>query len=203
VKESTSKRPTDRRPLFLAGDPALDFLNTLMRVGGEVQDLLQNDEDVLAWLADAGFPASNAAGSTAPLSLLRAARELREHIRLLVQRRKAGRRGNPSVLNRFLGYARSHPWLVWKKPQSLTIERVRQQDTPETMLAPVAEAAAMLLATADFSLVKHCEGETCVLWFCDQTKSHHRRWCSTRICGNRSKVAAYRKRERDRGASEP
>ncbi len=61
------------------------------------------------------------------------------------------------------------------------------------------EAAADLLATGDFTLVKRCEDETCVLWFYDQTKSHHRRWCSTVLCGNRHKVAAYRKRRRAEG----
>jgi len=68
------------------------------------------------------------------------------------------------------------------------------------VLGPVAEAAADLLATADFTLVKRCEDETCVLWFSDQTKSHHRRWCSPALCGNRHKVAAYRKRRRAEGA---
>ncbi|MDQ2843928.1 MAG: CGNR zinc finger domain-containing protein [Acidobacteriota bacterium] len=46
------------------------------------------------------------------------------------------------------------------------------------MSGPVAEAAADLLATADFRFVKRCEKETFVLWFSDQTKSHRRRWCS-------------------------
>jgi hypothetical protein len=48
----------------------------------------------------------------------------------------------------------SRPRLAWKKPRSLTIERIRQQDSPEGILVPIAEAAAVLLATADFSLVK-------------------------------------------------
>jgi predicted RNA-binding Zn ribbon-like protein len=78
---------------------------------------------------------------------------------------------------------------------------VRRQETPESILATVAEAAADLLATADFELVKRCEDETCVLWFSDQTKSHRRRWCSMEICGNRNKVAAYRARRRDQRPS--
>ena len=172
-----------------------------MRVGVEVLDLLQTDKDVLAWLERAGLPVPKVAANTATLSLLRDARVLRENIRSLVEKRKTGHLGDPSVLNSFLQYAQSHPQLVWKKPQSLKIERVRQFDRPETILAPVAEAAVMLLATADFSLVKRCEGERCVLWFSDKTKSHHRRWCSNTICGNRHKVAAYRKRHRDHVAS--
>ena len=193
-------RPLASRPLFLAGHPALDYLNTRMRVNGELVDLLQRDEDVMRWLKQAGLPVAEIGPNTPPPSLLDAARTLRESIRSLVENRKAGQRGDPSVLNGFLAQAQSHPRLVWNKPRSPTIERVRRRATPAGILAPVAEAAADLLATCDFALVKRCEGETCVLWFSDQTKSHHRRWCSTVLCGNRHKVAAYRERRRAQGA---
>jgi predicted RNA-binding Zn ribbon-like protein len=201
VKSSIANRPTESRPQFLAGDLALDFVNTRVRVGKEIVDLFQTDEDVLAWLRTAGLPVSNVGDNKASQSILLKARALRENIRSLVEKRKAGRRGDPSALNDFLKYAQSHPRLVWNKPQSLTIERIKQRDKREAILAPVAEAAAVLLSTADFTLVKCCEGETCVLWFLDQTKSHHRRWCSTSACGNRYKVAAYRKRQRHQSDS--
>lgn len=194
MRPSASKRSSDSRPRFLAGDLALDFLNTRVRVGGAVLDLLQTDEDVRSWLAQAGLPAPKAVLRSEPLSLLRAARLLRENIRSLVEKRKSGRRGDPTVLNRFLAQGRSYPQLLWDRAHSLTLRRVSQRDGDNAVLAPVAEAAAVLLATADFSLVKRCEGETCVLWFLDRTKSHRRRWCSTKVCGNRHKVAAYRKR---------
>lgn len=201
MKSSTSKRRTDARPQFLAGDLALDFLNTRARVDGELLDLLQTDQDVLAWLEDAGFRTPRVAANRSSLSLLRDARALRESIRLLVENRKAGRRGDPSRLNKFLGYAQSHPRLVWEDPQSPIVQRVRQHDNPESILAPIAEAAAVLLSSVSFALVRRCEGEGCVLWFLDRTKSHRRRWCSTKICGNRHKVAAFRKR-RNQGSHE-
>jgi predicted RNA-binding Zn ribbon-like protein len=187
--------------LFLAGHPALDFLNTRMRVNEDLVDLLQSDEDVFTWLKQAGFSAPTIAAGTGPLALLRCARRLRESMRSLVEERKAGRQGDPSILNSFLAASQSYPQLVWEKSSTPTIDTVRRQDTAESILAPVAEAAADLLTTADFKLVKRCEDETCVLWFCDQTKSHHRRWCSMEICGNRHKVAAYRERRRYRSAS--
>ena len=199
MRRSAPRSRAEPRALFLAGHPALDFLNTRMRVNGELVDLLQRDEDVLRWLERAGFPARRIRRDTAPMSLVDAARTLRESIRSLVEKRRAGRRGDPSVLNRFLAQAESHPRLVWNQPRSPTIHRVRRQETPAGILVPVAEAAADLLATADFTLVKRCEDETCVLWFSDQTKSHHRRWCSPALCGNRHKVAAYRKRRRAEG----
>ena len=187
--------------LFLAGHPALDFLNTRMRVNEDLVDLLQSDEDVLIWLKQAGFSAPTVDGRTGPLALLRSARRLRESIRSLVEQRKTGTRGDPSILNSFLAASQSYPRLVWNKSSALTIDTVRRQDTAESILAPVAEAGADLLTRPDFKLVKRCEDETCVLWFYDQTKSHHRRWCSMEICGNRHKVAAYRARRRYQSAS--
>ena len=200
MRRSRLRPAVELRALLLAGHPALDFLNTRMPVNREVVDFLQSDEDVLRWLKQAGLSVAKSHPHTAPISLADAARTLRENIRSLVEKRKAGQRGDPSVLNGFLAEAQSHPRLVWNTSRSLTIERVRRQGTPAGILAPVAEAAADLLATCDFTLVKRCEDETCVLWFSDQTKSHHRRWCSTALCGNRHKVAAYRKRRRAEGA---
>ncbi len=185
------------RALFLAGHPALDFMNTRIRVDQEFVDCLESDEDVLAWLKQTGFPIPAGGIRVEPFSLLRSARKLRESIRSLVKKRKAGQGANPSILNGYLAAGKSHPQLVWTKPKSPRIDTVRRQNTSESLLAPIAEAAAELLATADFELVKRCEDEFCDLWFYDQTKSHHRRWCSPRTCGNRNKVAAYRRRLRE------
>jgi predicted RNA-binding Zn ribbon-like protein len=191
----TRSQPSAKlRALFLAGHPALDFLNTRMRLNGELVDFFRGDEDVLDWLRQAGFPAPKAAGQLQRRSLLRAALRLRENFRALLEKRKAGRRGSVAVLNSFLAAGPSHPKLVWNAPRAVSVERIRGQGTAEAILAPVAESAAELLATGNFALVKHCEDETCVLWFADQTKAHRRRWCSMAICGNRNKVAAYRKR---------
>ena len=189
------------RALFLAGHPALDFLNTRMRVAGSLVDLLRSDEDVLLWFKQAGFPAPAIDNEPKPLNLLRSARTLRESTRCLIESRKGGRRGNPSLLNKFLAAGCGYPQLVWSKPNKLRIETVRRQESAESIFAPVAEAAVDLLTTGDFDLVKRCEDQTCVRWFFDQTKSHRRRWCSTELCGNRHKVAAYRARRRDQSIS--
>lgn len=182
--------------LFLAGHPVLDFLNTRMRAKGALVDVFETSEDVLHWLRRAGFPAPPLKGPSD--SLLYTALELRESIRTLVERRTSGRRGDPSLLNRFLAAGPSYPQLVWKPSKPPAIDTVRVQDTPLSILAPVAEAAADLLVRDDAERIKLCEGEICVLWFLDQTKSHSRRWCSMELCGNRNKVAAYRDRRRDR-----
>jgi len=185
--------------ILLADHPALDLLNTVPMVNGELIDLLQSDADVLLWLKEAGLQAEGMLPDASSSALLHAARALRDALRQLLEVRKQGRRADLSVLNAFLVAATSYPQLVWNKTHTLTIRRVWQLDTPEQMLAPVAESAAELLTTVDLDLVKPCEDESCVLWFYDQTKSHHRRWCSMTTCGNRHKVAAYRKRRLDQG----
>ena len=140
------KELSKSRALFLADHRALDFLNTRMRVNEDLVDLLQSDQDVRLWLKQAGFPAPAIDGKTAPLALLHSARSLRESIRSLVEKRKAGRRGDPSILNSFLAASQSYPRLVWNKSSTPTIDTVRRQDTAESILAPVAEAAAELLS---------------------------------------------------------
>ena len=181
-------------PFFLAADPALDFLNTVAVVDGQPVDFLQSDEDVLSWLQQAGLAEEDTprfAGS----SLLYSARTLRELIRNLVMKRKAGARADASAFNMFLMKARSYPQLVWESRKPPRVERIREQKTPGQVLAPVAEAAADLIANGDFDLIRKCEDDDCVLWFYDRTKSHRRRWCSMAVCGNRNKVKAFRQRQ--------
>ena len=195
------KKPGQLRAPFVAGHPALDFLNTRTRVNEDLEDLLQSDEDVLIWLEQSGFAKSTGNAPAEYSNLLASARLLRESIRDLVEKRKTRRRGDPSVLNTFLAASPSYRQVVWGRSNKLQISRERQQKTAESILTPIAEAAADLLATTDFELVKHCESESCVRWFFDQTKSHRRRWCSMELCGNRHKVAAYRARRRHRRSS--
>jgi len=128
-------------------------------------------------------------------ALLGAARGLREVIRVLLEQRKAGQQGDPAALNAFLRKAVSHPQLAWPAPGELRLERQRKVQTAEQFLAPIAEAAATLLVEGDFGLIRTCEHPECVLWFYDRTKGHKRRWCSMALCGNRHKVAEFRKRK--------
>lgn len=181
--------------MLVADHPALDILNTVPRIDGALVDFLQSDQDVLRWLDHAGWPVEAGLAKLRPGSLLQAARTLRETIRALIAKRKAGKKVDPADLNAFLAEARSYLELETKKDGSLQLSRKWKQRSAEEVLVPLAESAADLLVNGDFSLVRRCESEECVLWFYDRTKSHHRRWCSMATCGNRHKVAEYRKRQ--------
>jgi predicted RNA-binding Zn ribbon-like protein len=82
--------------------------------------------------------------------------------------------------------------------RALRVRRVRPWANPEELMHPIAEAAAELICSMDFRLIRACEGSVCSLLFLDRTKAHGRRWCSMAVCGNRAKAAAHRARNRRR-----
>lgn len=180
---------------FLGDHPALDMMNTVVQ-GGETW---HSDADVMAWLGAAGHLPLGAAQAAPgrPGELLAAARALRETIRAAVLAHKAGRRIDVAALNAALAHAQRHMALVEESGSVLSLQACYAAATPHQLLAPLAEAAAHLLATADFKLVRKCEDHACTLWFLDRTKSHRRRWCSMALCGNRNKVAAFRHRQQE------
>jgi len=174
---------------MLSDHAVLEFLNTTPMVEGKLQDLLQSDADVLNTLARLGWPIKFEGSG-----LLTIARNLREELRRLIKRRKAEKPLDLARLNESLGQAKSHLKLRQDREGSFVVDRVWEHRTPQQALAPVAEAAADLLASGDFELIRRCESEACVFWFYDRTRSHRRRWCSMASCGNRHKVTAFRKR---------
>jgi len=173
---------------FYGDHPALDLMNTVA-LGKESW---HSDADVMNWLKDAGF----AAGGKAPHGLLETGRKLREIVRGLVHARKHGHKLDVAPLNALLAHAQRHLALHAHADGSVTLETHYAADTPERLLAPLAESAAQLLAEGDFGLIRKCEDHECTLWFLDRTKSHRRRWCSMALCGNRNKVASFRQRQK-------
>jgi predicted RNA-binding Zn ribbon-like protein len=65
----------------------------------------------------------------------------------------------------------------------------------DLVLAALAREVAHFLADSNFSYLRKCANSECVLFFYDTTKNHRRQWCSTAVCGNRHKVAAFRERQ--------
>jgi len=178
---------------FYGDHPALDLMNTVVQMHGEAVDIWQNDEDVLKWLAEAGVAVPALAASA---GLLAAGRRLREIVRGLIHARKHGKALDLAPLNALLMQAQRHMELVTTGDAGLQLQARYAADTPERLLAPLAESAARLLAEGDFALIRKCEDDTCTQWFLDRTKSHRRRWCSMAVCGNRNKVASFRQRQK-------
>jgi predicted RNA-binding Zn ribbon-like protein len=188
--------------LTLADDPALDFLNTVAKNDNGLQDFLETDGDVVAWMRMMGFLHKEDSAAFKRGALVNAAHALRDVIRKLIVQKKSGKRVDVAALNAFLSDGRYRVNLVRAANGQLEVVHEYEKSSPVQMLAKVAEAAAELLATGDFDLVRKCESDDCVLWFYDRTKSHRRRWCSMAICGNRHKVANFRARQKSDAAEE-
>lgn len=184
-------------PRLLADHVALDLLNTIERANTTPRDHWQTDADVLAWLKQVAlWPGDDRAAP--PKGLATAARALREAVRLIVARKADGKAGgNPDLapLNDALAAGGSHLAVHPVPDGGVRIARIHAAGNAAQCLVPLAEAVADLLAHGDFGRVRQCESDECTLWFYDRTKSHRRRWCSMAVCGNRHKVAAFRKRE--------
>ncbi|MDW5264566.1 MULTISPECIES: ABATE domain-containing protein [Acidobacteriaceae] len=188
-----SGQPMEQEFLMLADHPALDFLNTEVRINGELVDLLQSDDDVLRWFARAGWPVDKASLNLYPELLLDIARGLRAAIHGAIEKYKAGESDN-GIMNMFLFEAKSYLKLVPDNQGGLRLERRWEPKTPEQVLGPLMESAAELLAANDLKMIKRCEDAECILWFYDRTRAHRRRWCNMATCGTRNKVAAFRQR---------
>jgi predicted RNA-binding Zn ribbon-like protein len=194
--------------LFLGDAPGLDFLNSVATPIDTPVDWIPDGAGLLDWLAQAGLVPADAlktiraqARSAALDKVAAEARDLREWFRGFVRQHK----GQPlktadlralAPLNRLLerddSFSRVVPSRDGEGP--LALERVRRFATPDSLLLPIAETMARLVAAEDFAHVKACEGPTCTLLFADHTRGHARRWCSMALCGNRAKQAAHRAR---------
>ena len=200
----------DRPPPFFIGDhPALDFLNSIASPKDVPVEWLRNGRDLVDWLEHANVMPSEIAARFRASKDQRAldgiaerTRAFRDWLRRFVSRH-LGKPLTPAAarelgpLNALLAGDTSYPVLeVAGGGQGLRLRRVRHWKSPDEILCPLAEAAADLICSVDFRLIRACDGSVCSLLFLDRTKAHGRRWCSMAVCGNRAKAAAHRARQR-------
>lgn len=202
------------QPFFLADSRALDFLNTLAVLDEKEVEWLSDGEQLLDWLEAAGLIDSRVRGEVRALAkpgeldaVASQARGLRKWLLDFVGRHR-GKPLNRNVmtelepLNRLLARDEQFAQIALRPKGALDESNLalrlvpqRQWRAVDALLLPIADAIAQLMTTADFTLVKRCEGPTCVLHFLDTSRDHRRRWCCMAVCGNRAKQAAYRNRK--------
>jgi predicted RNA-binding Zn ribbon-like protein len=190
--------------LFVAGHPAIDFLNSAYAPGGEPVETIGDGRALLGWMTGAGLLPQDAAAQLARRFTRKAldaaaqeARAVREWARTWL----AAWRENPArdygeeiaALNKLLARENRARELVAAKRRLELTERPHFTDARE-LIAPIALEIARLVTQEDPSLIKACAGADCTLWFLDRTKAHRRMFCSATACGNRAKVAAFRRR---------
>lgn len=195
------------------GHPALDFVNSLdYRFSSrDCHESLQTYDDLvgftrqtqlldLARVAQIGRTVAPAAGVRA----LRAARALREALAATFYALVGGRSPpakDLQALEHYFHAADHHRELRWRqgvsaRPALAWSWRLDEVDA-ELPLWALAHAARDLFLSPAMEQVRACEAETCRWLFLDASKSHTRRWCKMKICGNRVKAHRYQQRHAD------
>lgn len=185
-------RPSTDDFQFIAGNLALDFVNTVGDRLGGAREYLTSSAELRRWARLAGILAPHARLSLQPLQLaaVRAARDdlyrLFHHIALGAM---PTTRSVAALSARLESVAkvrrlRSHRGAVrWEWLSSPRDARV--------LLAQVYASAAELLVSGDFERVRQCDGALCGWLFVDRSPALRRRWCSMADCGNRVKARRH------------
>ncbi|WP_428422456.1 CGNR zinc finger domain-containing protein [Methylibium sp.] len=193
-------------PLFLGGQPAADFLNTVISPNGTTVEFIGDGAAFLAWLVEAGLLDADVAEtlrrrfSAKSLDAAAAeAREVREWARRWIARWRVAPHDSYEkefiALNRLLKRASTYRAVAPSATGAQMVERYRIESA-EDLISLVATEIGLLVTTEDAALMKQCMGAGCSLCFLDRTKAHRRMFCSAALCGNRAKVAAFRERHR-------
>jgi predicted RNA-binding Zn ribbon-like protein len=199
---SEKNRPDRPEFVFVGEHPAIDFANTLVVSSGHLEDLLCSWSDVVDWLSRTGLstnPSLNIPASRGAEALKKVV-ELRQVWKEKLAQIIAGNNVSDDFLERlntFLAEETFHEKLHrdGKKDYSL-VRSVSRLDGEKLALAILARQIGLFLAEANLSYLHRCANTTsCVLYFYDTTKNHRRQWCSVASCGNRHKVAQFRKRQ--------
>ena len=96
-------------------------------------------------------------------------------------------------INQILRVTEGHDELQWVG-SVWRIGFVARYEGLEWLLAAIARSGAELIAGGANDGIKQCANPGCRILFYDDSRTHRRRWCSMALCGNRSKVAAFARR---------
>ena len=197
-----------RPPRFdlIAGNVCLDFVNTLDDRYIRPKELLESYVDLARFAEDTGILNSrqvdrlyerSGADPERAEQVLMWGRELREAIHdvfFAIMNKRAVPPAALARLNADVQAAAGHMQLV---PVKGGFEwRFDDLNELDSVLWPIARAAADLLASDQLPYVRACFSKTCEWFFLDTSKNHHRRWCDMTRCGNRAKVRSFYARQR-------
>jgi predicted RNA-binding Zn ribbon-like protein len=196
-------RSADRPEFVFIGEhPAIDFANTLVVSDGNPVELFAGWPDVVDWLSETKLTTRErvelpaAAGIRALKSMIELRQAWERELSVLV----AGGKVSDAFLERlngFLALDTFHESLLRDGKRGFRLVRPASPLRGEKLaLSLVSQQIADFLVTANLDYVHRCANTTsCVLYFYDTTKNHRRQWCSVATCGNRHKVAEFRKRQ--------
>lgn len=181
----------------IAGDPALDFLNTQPMGDAGLDERLVDCAALVAWCRACGLitPAEARRIGTAGESpaALAAIRALRERFRTALAAQHAGRPAWGGLVTLLNATLRRHPPVPRLRATraGAVLEATRELRALADLAGVIAAAIATFVAGPELERARPCQDDACVLWFVDRTRNHSRRWCRMAGCGARAKAKAY------------
>ena len=207
-------RKTDRRrPArfdLIAGNVALDFVNTLDDRYVKPKELLESYVDLARFGEDTGILQPSQVDRLYERSyvepqraqeVLGWGRELREAIHDIFWATLHNRPVPALALARLNSYVQTAAERTRLVPAKNGFEwKFDERLDFDTVLWPIARSAANLLASDQLAYARACSSKTCEWFFLDTSKNHQRRWCDMTRCGNRAKVRRFyaRKKKEER-----
>ena len=176
---------------FVGNDLALDFVNTRVRAGTELYDLIETPEQLARWLQATSLNCPVEGWSADDFAGLR---RLREALSAVFLSSIDGTATDPDALALTNRHLQNHArrMHLWCDAKGFHLTEHQAPMGAGALMGLLANAAAELLASTDRRRIKNCAHPQCALVFKDTSKAGRRRWCSMEICGNRTKVANFR-----------
>jgi predicted RNA-binding Zn ribbon-like protein len=201
--ETAGRSEPDYEFDFCGGHLALDFTNTVGSRGTEPKDHFNTFGDVLAWAqarrvisrAEAVMLKRKAAAN--PDGARRAFRhaiDLREALYAVLAAFAIGGKPDAESLARLNRHVLKTFGAAQLAPSGAGLALLTPaEEELEAIFVPIVRSAVDLLTSDDVRRVGRCADETCAWLFFDTTRSHTRRWCDMKACGNLSKVRRFRR----------
>jgi predicted RNA-binding Zn ribbon-like protein len=186
---------------FVAGDAALDFVNTAEERGHpQAGDALRTPADLLLFGQRYGLLADSAGPGGAGQAELRRARQARELLYTILFARVHDRPVPQADLDRLAQLTAAAYRAASLLPGANGSVRWHWDPADLATVRHVAVARAVGLLQAEVSpRLKQCPGDHCGWFFIDTTKRGNRRWCQMSECGQEAKDAHRRARRQERG----
>ncbi len=185
--------------LFIGEHYITDFVNTELKPTGTLIDLFQTNNDVKRWFKEVGLVKEIEEIDLNDI-FFNEIKEYRDFIKksffeyldnksdltpLLEKTNKILKQNEVFLQISNLNGEYQQTFLPYKKNINV-------------LLTTIAIELTKLLSSEQFKYLKRCNNHDCVLLFIDNSKNHSRRWCSMEICGNRSKVNNFNKRNKNK-----
>lgn len=204
--------PQDTSPVLLVGGRlSVNFANMPSRPGSPRVDSLSWEEligfleatEIVSPDRGARLMTLTQTEPQAAETLLSRAARLRGALRRIFAAMVRGHRVERewvAPINEILRITEGHDELGWVAG-AWRIEFVAREEGLEWLFAAIARSGAELAAEGAGAKLRACANPACSLFFYDDSRTHERRWCTMSFCGNRSKVAAFARRQHFRKRS--